>query len=606
MIEQRYALLIGNNEFPKAAELSPLRCPPQDVEDLAKVLADPKRGQFQVTPLINKTKAEIERQLDSILSNASKNDLVLIYFSGHGKPSNLKGSLYLVTQDTELKLLKSTALAVSHLKELIEESRCNRIILLLDCCHSGAIGKAMLKGELSTQVEQTLNELANDEGSGIHIMTASTAIQTAEEKQADDYSVFTKHIIQGIATGAADQYSKGVISFNDLFAYVKQQLKAESTQTPQAFNLGGSDLLIAYSGKSSRKERLRNIESLLDELLSKKQINGRLHTAAITLLESPAEKLTEAEQQRDNLLSELSAGEIDVVEFIGKWAVAGLMQKTVERTPLIINPPTPKIILHSAQQWTGERTGVDAYGIYADIEFKGVTQRFRWLAAGSFLMGSPTTEVDRSDDEVQHSVTLTQGFWLADTTVTQALWSAVMGNNPSRFQDNQNNPVEQVSWNDAQTFIVKLNQLNPELHAQLPTEAQWEYACRAGTDTPFSFGKNITPEQVNYNGNRPYADGKQGLYREKIVAVRSLPPNAWGLYEMHGNVWEWCSDIYGGYPSEAVTNPVGTATGTNRVLRGGSWFILARHTRSAGRSFNAPGLQNFNAGFRVALGQRLK
>ena len=119
------------------------------------------------------------------------------------------------------------------------------------------------------------------------------------------------------------------------------------------------------------------------------------------------------------------------------------------------------------------------------------------------------------------------------------------------------------------------------MNARLPTEAEWEYACRAGTNTPFSFGDNITPEQVNYDGNYPYADGKKGLYREKTVPVKSLPANAWGLYEMHGNVWEWCQDWYGDYPAEPVTNPEGSQAGVERVVRGGSWDFSTRWSARA-------------------------
>jgi formylglycine-generating enzyme required for sulfatase activity len=240
---------------------------------------------------------------------------------------------------------------------------------------------------------------------------------------------------------------------------------------------------------------------------------------------------------------------------------------------------------------------------YADLEIKGVTQRFRWIAPGAFLMGSPEDEPERYSNETQHRVTLTQGYWLADSTCTQALWRAVMGSNPSRFQDDEQNPVEQVSWNDVQQFIDKLNGLIPNLNARLPTEAQWEYACRAGTTTPFSFGKNITPEQVNYDGNYPYAGGKAGLYREKTVPVKSLPPNPWGLYEMHGNVWEWCNDWFGDYPSAPVIDPVGLSTGVYRVLRGGSWSLNGRRVRSAYRDRDEPVNCYYDIGFRLSLGQ---
>jgi hypothetical protein len=158
-----------------------------------------------------------------------------------------------------------------------------------------------------------------------------------------------------------------------------------------------------------------------------------------------------------------------------------------------------------------QRIGRDAYGLWAELEVKGITQRCRWIAPGTFLMGSPKSEKDRKSNETQHEVTLTQGYWLADTACTQALWETVMGNNPANFKDDKNNPVEQVSWDDAHEFLKQLNKLIPGLDAHLPSEAQWEYACRAGTITPFSFGANITPEQVNYHGEYPYANGKKGL-----------------------------------------------------------------------------------------------
>jgi formylglycine-generating enzyme len=254
--------------------------------------------------------------------------------------------------------------------------------------------------------------------------------------------------------------------------------------------------------------------------------------------------------------------------------------------------------------WAGE-WGEDEFGLWMALAFKGVRQVFRWILPGTFLVGSPESEPERFDDETQHLVTLTQGYWLADSACTQVLWRAVMGDNPSRFQDDEQNPVEQVSWNGVQQFINKLNGLIPNLNARLPTEAQWEYACRAGTTTPFSFGKNITPEQVNYNGNYPYAGGKEGLYRGKTVPVKSLPSNPWGLYEMHGNVWEWCNDWYGDYPAEPGVDPIGPSEGADRVLRGGSWNIHGRDVRSANRDRDEPSYRDYSVGFRLSLGQRI-
>ena len=157
-------------------------------------------------------------------------------------------------------------------------------------------------------------------------------------------------------------------------------------------------------------------------------------------------------------------------------------------------------------------------------------------------------------------------------------------------------PVVNVSWWEAYLYARWVG-------GALPTEAQWEYACRAGTSTPFSFGETITPKQANYNGSFPYAGGDKGEYRQATVAVGSLLPNEWGLREMHGNVWEWCHDWYGDYEAGPTPDPSGPETGTGRVLRGGSWLGHADSARSAQRFHDGPGFRHVNVGFRVSRGQ---
>lgn len=252
--------------------------------------------------------------------------------------------------------------------------------------------------------------------------------------------------------------------------------------------------------------------------------------------------------------------------------------------------------------WADE-FGKDQYGLYAVFRIKGVAQRMRFIMPGEFMMGSPETELDRYDEEIMHPVMLTRGYWLADTACTQELWVKVMGDNPSRFKGGQS-PVENVSWKDCQDFIDKLNHEKIGLDLRLPTEAEWEYACRAGAQTPFSFGDNITPDQVNYDGNYPYLKGKRGQYRVRTVVVKTLPCNPWGLYEMHGNVWEWCADWYGEYKDDFVLDPVGPIKGYCRVLRGGSWSNGGRIVRSACRyNFVPPNLWDVT-GFRLARSQK--
>jgi sulfatase modifying factor 1 len=249
--------------------------------------------------------------------------------------------------------------------------------------------------------------------------------------------------------------------------------------------------------------------------------------------------------------------------------------------------------------------GQDRHGLWQAFSIADVTQVLRWIPPGEFLMGSPADEPERGSwgsDETQHPVILSQGYWLADTACTQALWQAVLGEDPSRFKGPER-PVERVSWTDViERFLPALNAAIPGLDARLPTEAQWERACRAGTSTPFSFGPHITTDQVNYDGNYPYAGGAKGPYREQTVEVKALPANPWGLYQMHGNVWEWCADWLGDYPREAVVDPPGPPGGRLRVLRGGGWIYRAGSCRSASRFGYEPAIRDVSIGWRLSRG----
>jgi formylglycine-generating enzyme required for sulfatase activity len=175
-----------------------------------------------------------------------------------------------------------------------------------------------------------------------------------------------------------------------------------------------------------------------------------------------------------------------------------------------------------------------------------------------------------------------------------------MGNNPSEFKGEKNLPVDSVSWPNAEAFVRKLEAVD-KIPYRLPTEAEWEFACRAGTTTSFHFGETLSTAQANYNGNFTYGKGKPGLYREKTVPVGALPPNAWGLHEMHGNLWQWCQDWHGGYPTGDMIDPQGPKTGSNRVLRGGSWGSHPVFCRSANRNFSAPDSRTEFYGFRVCF-----
>ena len=260
-----------------------------------------------------------------------------------------------------------------------------------------------------------------------------------------------------------------------------------------------------------------------------------------------------------------------------------------------------------------------------------IGMEFVYIKPGSFMMGSLTSESGRGSDERQHEVTLTQGYYLQTTEVTVGQWRkfvSVTGHkseaetsggvlvcngskcemkedaywdNPGYLQDDRS-PVTCVSWNDAQAFIKWLSREEGQSY-RLPTEAEWEYAARAGTQTPFYFGDCLSTDQANYNGNYPMPGCDKGQYRKKPVAVGSFPANAWGLHDMHGNVWEWCQDWKGDYPTGSVTDPEGPSSGEFRVDRGGGWDYGAGNCRSADRFGDAPDSRDNVIGFRLARTQ---
>ena len=297
-----------------------------------------------------------------------------------------------------------------------------------------------------------------------------------------------------------------------------------------------------------------------------------------------------------------------------------------------IDPSWHPLARGHAPAWASE-WGEDRYGVFAAFTLGDLTQRLRWIPAGRFRMGSPDSETKGLAQEdyerawfdrehPQHDVYITRGFWLFDTPCTQALWEAVMGDNPSRFQS-PDRPVEQVSWDDVQTFLARIEERLPGLGLSLPTEAQWEHACRAGTETALYTGPIEILGERNapaldpiawYGGNsgegydlkkgenssgwpeKQYPNAKSGT---RPVGLKA--PNPWGLYDMLGNVWEWCADGQRTYDEHWQQDPVGPSEPrTDRVFRGGSWGAPARFCRSAVRLRGVPDDRSDYLGFRCA------
>jgi len=226
---------------------------------------------------------------------------------------------------------------------------------------------------------------------------------------------------------------------------------------------------------------------------------------------------------------------------------------------------------------------------------------FVYIPPGEFLMGSRESEVGRFEDENQHQVFIFKGFYIQTTEVTQGQWKKIMGNNPSKFQNcGDNCPVENVSWEDAQEFIKRLNQKEGKEIYRLPTEAEWEFSARAGSQKAFANG-DITQIDCEPDSNLDKMGWYCGNADNKTHEVARKSANAWGLYDMHGNVWEWCQDLYGDYPVYAVTVPTGSTEGTVRVVRGGGWVSVVMECRSAKRDGNAPVLRFSDLGFRLLI-----
>jgi formylglycine-generating enzyme required for sulfatase activity len=244
--------------------------------------------------------------------------------------------------------------------------------------------------------------------------------------------------------------------------------------------------------------------------------------------------------------------------------------------------------------------------------------KLAYIPPGTFSMGSPKDELGRGEDEDEHDVEITKGFYLGVYEVTQGEYEKVMGENPSFFsakgdaksqvpEDTNRFPVEQVFYEDAVKFCAKLSEMEKGIGRlyRLPTEAEWEYACRGGATSkaPFHYGKSISSDQANFNGKYPYGGTDEGLHLGRTCKVGSYKPNGYGLYDMHGNVWEWCSDWYSSdyYANGPKRNPLGPSKGSTLVIRGGGWYDVGRGCRSAGREDFVPSNRHHDLGFRVAL-----
>lgn len=304
---------------------------------------------------------------------------------------------------------------------------------------------------------------------------------------------------------------------------------------------------------------------------------------------------------------------LEKLEAIAHKLSAQPAAQSIPPTLLIPGAPTPQVHSLSLQLFQFEVITLTDRGqvkscqggeaeCFEEELGKGVSLTLVKIPSGVFIMGSPDTEISQSPDETPQRAASVPEFFMGKYPITQAQWQVIMGSNPSAFKG-ENYPVETVSWNDCQAFCQRLSLITGHSY-RLPSETEWEYACRAGTNTPFHFGKTLTPDFANYNGTHTYGYGSTGTYRQSTTSVGRFPPNAFGLFDMHGNVWEWCQDgWHDNYVGAPVDGGAWTTGGQSnrKILRGGSWFYNPWHCRSANRFKLLPiGKYNTN-GLRVVM-----
>ncbi len=673
MAEKRYAILIASSSYPDEPGLKGLRCPENDVDALDAVLRSPDFGGFTETFVFkNRPNHEVLEKIETVLGEAGRNDLVLIYFSGHGK-LNPAGQLCLATANTKLRALGSTSIQAAEIKSYFDLSSSRKKIFLLDCCYSGAVGKAFARGGVDDQLQLM------SRGQGTFIMTASTGIEVAVEKEGDEYGLFTKHLVQGIRSGEADKDGDGFVDMQELYEHVHEKVGAEGAQKPMQWGLGVKGrLVIARSGKQSRQE----MEQELYRLAAEGLLTSRIVHEAIGVLHLSRKALKDADRQRLVLIEQLSGKKIGSAEFIEQWM--GIADSRKSRLPLLVlvfillcmgtvggvlllrqdsvqkasgSPrkpaqetlsPVPVVQSNQPPEQTNLPGAIDA----AHEQDEGITEQsatipvsppvvplpkeepeqpfvvvdhpktkkvvavssntpdkqepvvlsvpeqdkemtdpttgmeFVSVPKGCFQMGSN----EYNDEKPVHEVCV-DGFWMGKYEVTQGQWQKIMGDNPAGFKKGDKYPVEKVSWEDTQKFITQLNKKSGKEY-RLPTEAEWEYAARAKSSYKYSGGDDLNAVA--------WYDGNSG---DSTHPVGQKKANDFGLYDMSGNVWEWCADWYDGkyYASSPQENPTGPDSGADRVLRGGGWIYHPVRCRSVLRIRHDPGDRRAGIGFRLVL-----
>lgn len=593
---RHHAILIGSSQFSSDSGFKPLRCPENDVDGMQQLLTSPEFGLFHADNLLifkNRPHYEILRAINPVFRLADPQDLILLYYSGHGELDK-KDHLHLATPDSNKEDIETTSIPAERIRRLIDNHRCKRIVLILDCCYSGAIKHDLLRSTADSEMKLLAK--------GIYVLTASTAMETAEEKEGDEYGLLTKHILDGVKSGQAAGNVDGLISVDALYQHVSRAVARNSAQTPTCYGLDeqGGHLYIARAAALYTAEKMRSFRDVIFGI--EDDIDDEVFADSIRVIKQNQPK---RDKQFFQLLDKLLAGDLRPAKFSSQWYKLAFGTSSASSQAVEATKPAPKPTAEARQQPAKTAPAqtqppvkppesttkkVAANGFTDDLN--GVPLEMLYVPGGTFKMGTPKGS-GHDDERPQHDVTV-PAFYMGKFQITQAQWKAVMEDNPSHFKGDDL-PVETVSWEEAEEFCQKLQQISQKHYSyRLPSEAEWEYACRAGTTGDYA-GK--LDEMAWYDKNSG----------SKTHPVGQKKPNAYGLYDMHGNVWEWCEDVWhDDYKGSPVDGSAWTEGGNQdrRVVRGGSWNSNGNNCRSTYRYIIEPALHNYIIGFRVVVSAR--
>ena len=594
--ENRYALVVGINEY-QDEDIPDLEKCVNDAKAMYETLANPDIcgiPEENIISLYNEqaTRTEILQALE-YLSRQPSDSTIYIYYSGHG--AKQQGEGFWLTHDCTLSSLRFSALPNRDLSYWLSQIKSEKVVCLIDCCFAAA---TVAEGEKSIH---DINDLLKKfTGKGRAIFMAS-GDEEALEDQNSKYSIFTRHLLEGLHGKAdANGDNDGIVVLTELQSYIN------STVSDDAVSAGGHQRPVAKMEVVDadsflvsvvpeilkqkilfRKQQIQEvnmikeffIDAITNDLVPGEFVGTKITPLLDKLLEKGALDTKNENKKYELLNNVVKAGKVyDLSTFEKQYvAIDDVYRNTVKKDD--------DIDLIQIQSTSG-------FGSKKDFK-NCIGMDFKVILPGSFNMGTDITEkLCKNDETPLHQVKISRPFYLGVCEVTQQQWEFIMGSNPSFFK-NPTSPVETVTWNDAKEFCEKLGQKDGRTY-RLPTEAEWEYACRAGTSGLYH--NDLSSDSLY---RIAWCSSRFNAPRTKPVKMHQ--PNEWGLYDMHGNVSEWCEDWFGDYTSINYEDPIGPSSGVMRVIRGGCYSDLARDCRSASRFAKPVQFRSKTVGFRVLI-----